>query len=116
MRSFPEPRQQVRVSEEGRGGQFPRWAADGSAIYYWSAEGLAIDTLYAATVATEPTFTDLSRQIVHTGDYSEEDWDLHPDGDRIVAARPSSPTSLSTEHLFVVLNVFEQLRQSVPAP
>ena len=114
VRSFPEPRQQVRVSEEGAGGQFPRWAADGSAIYYWSAEGLAIDTLYAATVATEPTFTVLSREIVHIGDYSEEDWDLHPDGDRIVAARPSSPTSLSTEHLFVVLNVFEQLRPGGP--
>ncbi len=67
-----------------------------------------------ATVATEPTFTVLSREVVHTGDYSEEDWDLHPDGDRIVAARPSSPTSLSTEHLFVVLNIFEELRQATP--
>ena len=116
VRSFPEPRQQVRVSEEGAGGQFPWWAADGSAIYYWSAEGLAIDTLYAATVATEPTFTVLSRRVVHTGDYAEENWDLHPDGDRIVAAQPSSPTSFDADHMFVVLNIFEELQQAVPAP
>ena len=110
VRSFPQPRQQVRVSEAGGGGQFPRWSPDGSLIYYWSAEGLAIDTLYAATVLTEPTFTVLSREVVHTGDYAEENWDLHPDGDRIVAAQPSSPTTFRTDHLFVVLNIFEELR------
>ncbi len=110
VRSFPAPRQQIRVSEGGAGGQFPRWSPDGSAIYYWSAEGLAIDTLYAATVATEPTFTVLSREIVHIGDYSEENWDLHPSGDRIVAAQPSSPTIYDPDHLFVVLNLFEELR------
>ena len=34
VRSFPEPRQQVRVSEGG--GQFPRWSQDGRTLYYWS--------------------------------------------------------------------------------
>ena len=112
VRSFPEPRQQVRVSE--RGGQFPRWSRDGSALYYWSAENLPVDTLYAATVVTEPTFAVLSSDIVLMGNFTPENWDLHPDGDRIVAAQPSSSTQSDAGGYFVVVNWFEELKRLVP--
>ncbi len=59
VRSFPDPGQQIRVSDGG--GQFPRWTPDGTAIYYWGAEDLSVDTLFAASFTTEPTFTVLAR-------------------------------------------------------
>ena len=55
VRSFPDPGQQIRVSDGG--GQFPRWTQDGTAIYYWGAENLAVDRLFAARFTTEPTFS-----------------------------------------------------------
>ena len=63
VRSFPDPRQQVSVSQGG--GQFPRWSPDGTTLYYWRREDAQIDTLYAARVETEPTFGLEDRAYVH---------------------------------------------------
>ena len=95
-------------------GQFPRWSRDGGTLYYWSEEDLLVDTLYAATVVTEPTFAVLSRDIVLTGNFRPENWDLHPDGDRIVAAQPSLLPQSDADGYFVVVNFFEELKARVP--
>jgi eukaryotic-like serine/threonine-protein kinase len=110
VRSFPEPGRQIRVSE-GQG-QFPRWSPDGRTLYYWSSENAIVDTLYAARVATSPTFSVISRQPVLWGAYVPENWDLHPDGDRIIVASGSSAEQETAEERFyVVLNWFEELRR-----
>lgn len=76
---------------------------------------MAVDTLYAASVLTEPTFEVVSRRVVHTGNYAEEDWDLHPDGDRIIGAQ-TLYASDRTDHLVVVLNFFWELERVAPDP
>lgn len=113
VRSFPVPRQQIPVSQGG--GQFPRWSPDSQTIYYWHAESALVDTLIAARIGTEPIFTVLSRDPVIWGDYIVENWDLHPDGDRIVVTQPvRTATTGSSEmfsgRFFVVVNWFEELK------
>jgi serine/threonine-protein kinase len=114
VNSFPEPSRAFRVTEGG--GQFPRWSPDGRTLYYWSRENLPVDTLYAVEVETEPTFSVRSRAIVLTGDFFPEDWDLHPDGDRIIVSRQIPPSEINPEHdrWVVVLNFFEELRRRMP--
>jgi serine/threonine-protein kinase len=114
VNSFPDPSRAIRVTEGG--GQFPRWSPDGRTLYYWSRENIPVDTLYAAEVVTEPTFSIRSRSIVLTGDYFPEDWDLHPDGDRIIISREIGPTEADSQEdrWVVVLNFFEELRRRMP--
>lgn len=107
VRSFPVAGQQIPISEGG--GQFPRWSPDGRTIYYWRAENAAVDTLYAARVTTQPTLAVVSRAPVITGSYLAEDWDLHPDGDRIVVVEASAAQAPQGDFL-VVVNWFEELR------
>ena len=112
VRAFPDARQQIAVSEGE--GQFPRWSEDGGTLYYWRGEFALVDTLYAATVRTEPTFAVLSQAPVLTGSYLAERWDLHPDGDRIVvAADPSGDAGEVAPEVIVVENFFEELKERV---
>ena len=110
VRSFPDPGQQIRVTDGG--GQFPRWTQDGTAIYYWGAENLAVDRLFAASFTTEPTFTVLARELVLEGDYIPEFWDLHPEGARVLAVQSESAFGAGQPQRFImVTNFFEELRQ-----
>ena len=108
VRSFPEPRQRIPVSDGG--GQFPRWSPDGRTIYYWHAENAPVDTLYAARINTEPSFSVLSRQPVLVGTYLAESWDLHPEGDRIVAVEGGDS---SRGRVILIQNWFEELKARV---
>jgi hypothetical protein len=111
VRSFPEPSGPIRVSQGE--GQFPRCAPDGRTLYYWAAENAPVDTLYAARVTTSPAFSVVSREPVLWGSYVPENWDLHPEGDRIVVAAGGSAAVEGTlqqgGRYFVVLNWFEEL-------
>ena len=115
MRSFPVAGQEFIVSQGG--GQFPRWSPDGSTIYYWREIDEPVDSLFAARVQTEPTFEVLSQEVVLTGDYVPEYWDIHPDGDKIVVAQPVAASSDSQEsgpeRFTVIVNWFEELRERV---
>lgn len=110
LRSFPDPEQPVAVSEGP--GQYPRWSPDGGTLYYWLEQGTPFpDTLVAARIGREPAAV-LSREVVLTGKFSVEDWDLHPDGDRIIIARDGGNVEEEPEELrfLVVVNWFEELR------
>jgi serine/threonine-protein kinase len=113
VRRFPDPLQPIPVSSGG--GQYPRWAPDGSAVYYWLQEGAAIDTLMAARVRQEPSFSVLSRDPVLIGSFEVEDWDLHPDGDRIIVVQrvnqDGDEVDSEAERFFVVVNWFEELKE-----
>jgi hypothetical protein len=115
VRRFPEPLQPIPVSSGG--GQYPRWAPDGSTVYYWTQEGATIDTLMAARVRREPSFSVLSREPVLVGSFEVEDWDLHPDGDRILVVQRVSPdedeASSDAERFFVVVNWFQELKEKM---
>ena len=111
VRSFQNPRQQVSVSQGG--GQFPRWSADGKTLYYWQRVDATVDTLFAASVETEPTFTVRSREVALVGEFvSPEAWDLHPDGDRIIVLLPAEEAAEG--QLILVQNFVEELKERVP--
>ena len=57
---------------------------------------------------------DHGQSQAHVGSYREEDWDLHPDGNRLVAAEPVNETRGSPDHVVVVLNFFDVLAEEVP--
>jgi Tol biopolymer transport system component len=111
VRSFPQARQQVIISENG--GDRPRWSPAGDAIYYWKI-GPGPDTLMRARVQEEPAFGVVSREVVLAAEYVPATWDIHPDGDRFVIAQDESRAVVEegggpVERFFVVVNWFEEL-------
>ena len=74
----------------------------------------APDTLFAATVETEPTFRVISHEPVLSGAYFPEFWDLHPDGDRIIAAQlVGEADGTGGQEIILVQNWFEELKRRV---
>ena len=115
VRSFPQARQQVIISEGG--GDRPRWSPDGDAIYYWKINP-GPDTLMVAHVAEEPAFGVVSREVVLVADYEPGTWDLHPDGDRFVIAQSEARVAVQApsgpvERFFVVVNWFEEMKARI---
>ncbi len=112
VRSFPEPRQQSRVSAGA--GRAPRWSPEGDAIYYFNCCGDP-DTLFVARVQTEPSFAVLSTDVVLIGTYQGNVLDLHPDGDRLLmvsgAAAADAASTAGPERYIVVFNWFEELKE-----
>jgi len=109
-----------RVS--ARGGTQPRWAPDGAAIYYLEeAAGLERFLIMRAPVhfagaeaRLAPTEAVLE---LHINDGTIYDmWDLHPDGDRLVAFQsPASGRRDTRAQVRLVLNWFEELDRLLEA-
>ena len=116
VRSFPEARQPEIVSRGG--GRSPSWSPDGNMIYYWTA---GPDTpparLIAARIERGPPFVVISRDTTMIrGTYRLDEWDLHPDGDRVVILQDVNALGGVTAadgapRFIVVTNWFEELRQ-----
>jgi serine/threonine-protein kinase len=113
VRSFPEPRQPIIVSNGG--GQTPRWAPDGNTLYYWKTG--SVDTLYAARLQREPTFAVTSLEPLFAGDYSTASADLSPDGTRWAIPKAvgaaDATTGVEPEKFFIVTNWFTELRAAL---
>ncbi len=97
VRSFPDPRQQSRVSAGPLSGE---------------------DTVFVARIQTEPAFAVLSVEVALAGDYGRNVLDVHPDGNQLLlisgagsALTPgnTSPESAEERHI-VVFNWFEELK------
>jgi serine/threonine-protein kinase len=115
VRSFPEPGQRFTVSDSL--GQFPRWARDGSAIYYWRGQ-----TLVATTVRTTPTFSVVSRKDLFARPLAALPfgYDVHPDGKRFVMAVRDAPPGLGQAgappepaRLVLVVNWLEEFKRKL---
>ncbi len=111
VRGFPTPEGKWRISDDG-GGWEPRWAPDGSTIYYWSP-GQGGVQLVAARISTAGGVTVLSRDVVTAGTFRSAVLDVDPQTGRLVVARPAG-TQAEEESLdsryWVVVNWFEELR------
>ena len=116
VRSFPEPVDQLQISEGG--GTDPVWAPDGSAVYYliggavWRAElgdsGVRERRmLFEGNWDTRP----LGRPV--------SNWDVHPDGTSFVFVRNPGTGTGTTEvgmpaiPIEIVVNWFEELLERV---
>ena len=117
VRSFPEARQPEIASQ--RGGVFPSWSPDGNTIYYWTlGSDDQVNSLIAARIERGPPFVIVSRDTVLAGVYRRSNWDLHPDGDRLVITQDvgvrdagADADVVPEEQVLVVTNWFEELRE-----
>ena len=117
IRSFPEPGARTPVSQGG--GQFPIWSPDGNTVFYWTLPqpGGGQATFMAARMQREPMPVVLSTDSLFAGNYSQGNWDLHPDGDRLIVPHVVTQgtdlevASREPERFIVVTNWFEELRQ-----
>jgi len=109
IRSFPDPRGETVISEGG--GSTPQWSPNGSTLYYKNRN---VDSLYAARIEREPTPAVIIREALRPIRWGS--WDLHPDGDRLIASRvfvagTGSDEAPSVERHFIVTNWFPELRE-----
>ncbi len=103
--SFPNPGRRTRVSTAG--GHRPRWAANGTELFYMTEndEVMVVSILTAESLRVgQPERLFQLPGLV--------DYDAHPDGRRfVVVQRGASP---ETTQINVVQNWFEELKRLVP--
>jgi serine/threonine-protein kinase len=101
--SYPEP--DIRRKISSGGGQWTRWQADGSRIFY-----LAGDSVMVVDVVDDVRFVTSKPEVFVTGvDPLGASWDVAPDGSHVIALERRAPPRLR-----VILNWFEELKRLVP--
>ena len=122
VRSFPEGGQPTLISE-GRGG-FPFWSPEGDRVYHFTRPdaSLPVAAFIAAQIDRGPPLTVVSTDTLFYGQYNVPDWNLHPDGDRLVITQDDVGLSVagasggasSPGRQVLITNFFEELRRLVP--
>lgn len=120
IRDFPVAQGKWRVSSNGAS-YSARWSADGKHVYFWAGAVFpAPDTLFRARVDRVPAVVVRAPERVLTIDVAGiENWDLHPDGKRIIVTvsdtpLPADATTGAAAPAFrylVALNWFTELRR-----
>ena len=103
---FPGPGGKIRVSTQG--GDRPRWARYGRELYYWGGMNLGMMQI---SVETAPAFhlglpEELFKSVVGTT------FGVAPDGKRFLVE--TIPGIQGGQHMEVVVNWFDELRQRAP--
>jgi len=120
VRPFPEVdkgRRQVSIN----GGNNPLWSPDGRELFYRMG-----DSVMGTGVQTEPTFEPGKPIVLFQGKYVSQSpiigisWDISPEGKRFLmmkeAVSAEKPAAAEVPRkINVVLNLFEELKQRVPA-
>ena len=119
IRDFPVAQGKWRVSSNG-GSAAARWSPDGKDLYFWrGALSPAPDTLFRARVDRVPAVVVRAPERVLAIDlFGIENWDLHPDGKRMIVTVSGLPTvpaaggagSAPPSRHVVVLNWFSELK------
>lgn len=108
-RPFPPSSGKIKVSEGG--GQYPRWNPNGRELFYRDGDRLmSVDAdIDGDLVFGRPRFLFEWPHIT-----SSRDYDVSPDGERLVMAEDTESTAAITQ-LFLVQNFSEELKRLVPA-
>jgi eukaryotic-like serine/threonine-protein kinase len=114
IRNFPVAQGKWQVSSNGSSSS-PRWSPDGQHVYFWRTGPAFVDTLFRARIDRMPSVRVRDPEVVLALEIgNSENWDLHPDGRRIIVAvtdnraAPAAPSSRS--RYLVVHNWFRELR------
>jgi hypothetical protein len=113
VRPFPELDAGKRQISTG-GGRMPLWSPAGDELFYVDDDDMAV---VAAVDASSVDFDVLGRSPLFSADFlvnsSNMLWDISPDGQRFLVARPIGPER--EEARFVLVNNFATvLRERVP--
>jgi eukaryotic-like serine/threonine-protein kinase len=119
IRTFPVAQGKWQVSSNQLS-SVPRWSRDGNYVYYWRTSSSVADTLFRARIERTPAVVVGAPEALLAIDVAGvENWDLHPDGKRVIVtvddlrdplrARGASSVSRSTRYV-VVQNWFTELK------
>ena len=113
VRPFPgsEPKWQISTG----GGSLPTWSRTKPELFF-GADGRIMVTTFTVD---GPTFHSTEPRLWSEGRYQTRGpnrmFDLHPDGERVaLAPAPQSPDNPKQDHVFLVLNFFQELRRGAP--
>jgi eukaryotic-like serine/threonine-protein kinase len=120
VRQFPDVERGGRWQVSTNGGSGPLWSPDGRELFYRSG-----DVTMSVDVETNPVFKPGHPKILFRGNYLSDNhsaggaayWDIHPDGKRFLMIKPpgAAPSAEgSPQKINIVVNWFEELKQSVP--
>jgi eukaryotic-like serine/threonine-protein kinase len=104
VQPFPGPGAKWQISTDG--GSRPRWAHNGSEMFYVNGA-----KLMAVAVSTSSTFSAGKPRLIFEGRF--EAYDVSPDGQRFLIVQAVEPELPATQ-INVVLNWFDELKQRVP--
>jgi dipeptidyl aminopeptidase/acylaminoacyl peptidase len=110
LERFPEGGGRVQLSSDG--GRHPRWAPDGTRIYYTETTRrmMVVDVVLGdSAVPSRPQFLFEGRYATE----AERNYDVHPDGDQLLMLRSADPDA-DQLRLHVVLNWFDILNDLAP--
>jgi eukaryotic-like serine/threonine-protein kinase len=113
IREFPVAQGKWKVSFNGSSSS-PRWSPDGQYVYFWRSGAAFVDTLFRARIDRTPSIRARDPEVMMAlGIGDPENWDLHPDGRRIIVAvadGPATSASSTGSRYLVVHNWFRELR------
>jgi Tol biopolymer transport system component len=119
----PFPATGARYEVASAGASWPVWTRDGSELIYRpstispsASEGPSLNVM---SISTRPTFQFGTQQKLPIKDFlvftNYRDYDLTPDGKRLVVVRPlQQPAERVPHQIHVVEGWFEELKQRVP--
>jgi hypothetical protein len=94
-------------------GVAPRWSRDGY-VYFWKNTSAAMDSLFRARVDLSPTVIVRAAEFVLALPVSQStrNWDLHPDGKRLVTSLREAPNAeAQASRYLIALNWFAELKR-----
>ncbi len=110
---------QVQVSSGG--GMHPRWAPDGTAIYYTAPPGTAIwyhPSILRSEIVSGENLQAGTPEVVFQGyslaaisAYGGANFDIHPDGTRFLMVQPMDEIRVERSGTYLVTGWFEELHR-----
>jgi Tol biopolymer transport system component len=112
--SFPNRRGKRRVSNSG--GAFPSWSRSGRELLFRAEDGRIMVAEYTlsgdAFITQKPRIWSERRLRAAETGFFARDFDLAPDGKRVVAFMPAEePNAMAQNHVFFLANFFDELRR-----
>ena len=120
----PFPPTGARRGISQNGGFWPLWSPGGDRLFYRPASSTTGITLRSVDVVTEPDFAFRNEQTLPIEGFTVvsfyRDYDIMPDGERLVMVFPADQTergeAAPPPQINMVLNWFQELTERVPVP
>jgi len=114
VQPYPGPGGKRQISTDV--GTEPVWNPNGRELFYRSGD----NKMMAVDIATQPGFTAGKPRMLFEGPYlptpaTFPNYDVSPDGQRLLMLKPIEQAQAAPTQINVVLNWFEELKQKVPA-
>ncbi len=117
VRAFPDKGGKWQISNAG--GAYPKWSSNGHELFFRGEDNRIMVATYAAKadsfVPDKPRVWS-DKQLANLGSVGISNYDLAPDGKRIVALMPvqTGEAQKAQNHVIFLENFFDEVRRKVP--